>query len=222
MPALLAGKDGTAEASFATDAFTLSELLDSDGAAVIVHAGSDNYGNIPARYSSNASGAPATGPDAATLATGDAGARFGCGVVKGTTAANAGYWTVASDGGVFAFGNAPFLGSLGNTKLNAPIVGMAATPTGLGYWLVGADGGVFSFGDAVFLGSLGNTKLNAPIVGMTADTSGLGYWLLGADGGVFSFGSARFFGSEGGAPLAAGAAGLASGLGGHGYWIANR
>lgn len=37
---------------------------------------------------------------------------------------------------------------------NAPIVGMAATPTGKGYWLVAADGGVFSFGDAAFFGSL--------------------------------------------------------------------
>ena len=33
-------------------------------------------------------------------------------------------------------------------KLNKPIVGMAATPTGKGYWLVASDGGVFSFGDA--------------------------------------------------------------------------
>ena len=37
---------------------------------------------------------------------------------------------------------------------NAPIVGMAATPTGKGYWLVAADGGVFSFGDAPFLGNV--------------------------------------------------------------------
>ena len=35
---------------------------------------------------------------------------------------------------------------------NAPIVGIAATPTGKGYWLVGADGGVFAFGDATFFG----------------------------------------------------------------------
>ena len=34
------------------------------------------------------------------------------------------------------------------TTLNAPIVGIAATPDGRGYWLVGADGGVFAFGDA--------------------------------------------------------------------------
>ena len=33
-----------------------------------------------------------------------------------------GYWLVASDGGVFSFGDAPFYGSMGATPLNQPIV----------------------------------------------------------------------------------------------------
>ena len=37
-----------------------------------------------------------------------------------------GYWLVASDGGIFAFGDAVFQGSTGNIALNKPIVGMAA------------------------------------------------------------------------------------------------
>ncbi len=37
------------------------------------------------------------------------------------------------------------------SRSNAPIVGLAPTPSGNGYWLVGADGGVFSFGDAELL-----------------------------------------------------------------------
>jgi hypothetical protein len=36
------------------------------------------------------------------------------------------YWTVAADGGVFAFGNAPFLGSAADQVLDAPIVGIAS------------------------------------------------------------------------------------------------
>ncbi|MGH2689260.1 MAG: hypothetical protein ACRDKW_10710, partial [Actinomycetota bacterium] len=36
-----------------------------------------------------------------------------------------GYWLVASDGGIFAFGDAPFLGSTGALRLNRPVVGMA-------------------------------------------------------------------------------------------------
>ena len=47
-----------------------------------------------------------------------------------------GYWLVASDGGIFCFGDAKFHGSTGGIQLNKPIVGMAATPTGKGYWLV--------------------------------------------------------------------------------------
>src|SRR6185503_10578163 len=42
-----------------------------------------------------------------------------------------GYWLVASDGGIFAFADSAFFGSTGNIKLNQPIVGMSATPSGL-------------------------------------------------------------------------------------------
>ena len=62
---------------------------------------------------------------------------------------------MASDGGVFAYGDAGYYGSMGGTHLNQPIVGVASTPDGAGYWLVASDGGVFSFGDAAFYGSTG-------------------------------------------------------------------
>jgi len=52
---------------------------------------------------------------------------------------------VASDGGIFAFGDAGFHGSMGGIRLNQPVMGMAADPTTGGYWLVAADGGIFSF-----------------------------------------------------------------------------
>jgi len=54
---------------------------------------------------------------------------------------------VASDGGVFSFGDAHFQGSMGGMHLNKPVVGMAQNTVG-GYWLVASDGGVFSFGAA--------------------------------------------------------------------------
>ncbi len=76
-----------------------------------------------------------------------------------------GYWLVASDGGIFSFGDAPFFGSTGAIHLNRPVVGMAATPDGRGYWLVASDGGIFSFGDAPFFGSTGAIHLNQPVVG---------------------------------------------------------
>ncbi len=54
-------------------------------------------------------------------------------------------WLVATDGGIFSFGDAQFYGSSGATALNKPIVGMAGTPDGGGYWLVASDGGIFAF-----------------------------------------------------------------------------
>ena len=60
-----------------------------------------------------------------------------------------GYWSVASDGGIFNYGpTSSFQGSMGGQHLNAPMVGMAATPGGGGYWEVASDGGIFSFGNA--------------------------------------------------------------------------
>lgn len=102
-----------------------------------------------------------------------------------------GYLLVASDGGVFAF-DAAFLGSLGATPLNKPIVSMAVGPGG-GYVLAASDGGAFTYG-VPFAGSLGSVALVAPIVGIAADPDGTGYWMAGADGGAFAFG-APFFGS---------------------------
>ena len=104
---------------------------------------------------------------------------------------------MASDGGVFTYGDAQFYGSTGGLKLNEPIVGMAATPDGGGYWLVASDGGVFTYGDAQFYGSTGGLKLNKPVVGMAATPDGGGYWLVASDGGVFTYGDAQFYGSTG-------------------------
>jgi hypothetical protein len=71
---------------------------------------------------------------------------------------------VASDGGVFTFGDAHFYGSTGGLRLAKPIVGMALTASGKGYYLVASDGGVFTFGDAPFDGSTGTVHLAQPIV----------------------------------------------------------
>ena len=108
-----------------------------------------------------------------------------------------GYHMVASDGGVFTFGDAGFLGSAGNIVLNAPIVDMADHPSGLGYWLFASDGGVFTYGLAGFFGSAGAIKLNKPIVGGFATPSGKGYVLVASDGGIFTYGDATFHGSTG-------------------------
>jgi Cu-Zn family superoxide dismutase len=79
LPSLLVKQDGRAELVFSTDRFAVADLDDADGSAVIVHQGRDNFANIPDRYLSTTE--DVFGPDSATLATGDAGARAACGVV---------------------------------------------------------------------------------------------------------------------------------------------
>jgi hypothetical protein len=110
--------------------------------------------------------------------------------IKGiaSTPSRRGFWLYATDGGVFAFGDAQFYGSMGGRPLNSPIVSMAGTPTGRGYWQFAADGGVFAFGDAAFYGSMGGIKLNRPVTDAVPAPTGRGYYLLGSDGGVFRFG----------------------------------
>jgi hypothetical protein len=126
---------------------------------------------------------------------------------------------VASDGGIFAFGGAPFYGSTGSEPLNKPVVGMAGTPGSKGYWLAASDGGVFAFGDAQFYGSMGSKPLNQPIVGMAAAPTGGGYWLVASDGGIFAFGTAQYYGSMGGKPLNKPIVGMAAAPTGGGYWL---
>jgi Cu-Zn family superoxide dismutase len=72
MPSLLVKRNGTARLRLTTDRFTLDDLRDRDGSAVMVHAGPDNYANVPPRYAPN-------GPDQETLDTGDSGDRVACG-----------------------------------------------------------------------------------------------------------------------------------------------
>jgi hypothetical protein len=129
-----------------------------------------------------------------------------------------GYDMVASDGGVFNYGNLPFCGSTGNIVLAAPMVGIATTRDGGGYWEVASDGGIFAFDDAGYYGSMGGHPLVKPIVSMAATPNGKGYWLVASDGGIFAFGDAGFYGSMGGHPLTRPIVGMAATPDGGGYW----
>ena len=113
-----------------------------------------------------------------------------------------GYWLVASDGGIFTFGDAGFFGSTGAVHLDAPVVGMAATPDGQGYWLVASDGGIFTFGDAGYFGSApGAGDSVGGIVAMSPASNGQGYWIAGGIGAVETFGDAASDGSIAGTAL---------------------
>ena len=160
----------------------------------------------------------ASGSDSFTFKANDGTADSNTATVTINLQAGQGYWQVASDGGIFTFGNAGFFGSTGGQLLDQPVVGMAPTPTRDGYWLVAADGGIFTFGDAGFFGSTGGGLVDN-VVGMAATPSGNGYWLVGADGQVYNFGDAQFLGSMAGQTLDQPMVGMAATPSGDGYWL---
>lgn len=130
-----------------------------------------------------------------------------------------GYYLTSAQGRVFAFGSAVSYGDARGVRLQAPVVGLSATPTARGYWLVGADGGIFSYGDARFHGSVGDVRLNSPIVGMASTPAGNGYWMVAEDGGIFSFGDAAFHGSKGGSGYPDPIVAITPTPTGGGYWL---
>jgi hypothetical protein len=82
------------------------------------------------------------------------------------TPSGKGYWLVASDGGIFTFGNAPFLGSKPTSASQPGIAGIALTPTGNGYWLATTAGTLQNHGDAE--ARPGTPALAVQIVGVAA------------------------------------------------------
>lgn len=121
-----------------------------------------------------------------------------------------GYWEVGSDGSVFAFGGAPYLGGANTdarSGVGTNIVAIAATPGGGGYWLVADNGSVFAFGNAPYLGGAntlnGGAGPGTPVVGIAA-ASNTGYWEAAANGAVFAYGDASYLGGANTVPGAVG------------------
>jgi hypothetical protein len=132
-----------------------------------------------------------------------------------------GYFMVASDGGVFAFGDARFAGSCpGIGGCAGPAVAVMPDATGNGYWVVTQNGLVYTFGDALYFGAPGPQSV--PVTSAVRSPDGGGYWILFANGAIASYGDAGMFGQ----PL-----GEFGGLNpataifctsdGYGYWVAS-
>ena len=86
-----------------------------------------------------------------------------------------GYFMVASDGGVFAFGDARFAGSCpGIGGCSGAAVAVVPDASGNGYWLVTQTGNIYAFGDAPFYGAPGTRapRLHQPCAPRTAGATG--------------------------------------------------
>lgn len=85
MPVLQVNEDHSAWTRFKTDHFDVDEII---GRAVIVHVGADNFGNVPigtgaTQYTPNSTGTTNATATGLTANTGNAGARYACGVIRG-------------------------------------------------------------------------------------------------------------------------------------------
>ena len=131
-----------------------------------------------------------------------------------------GYFMVASDGGVFAFGDAHFAGSCpGIGGCAGSAVAVVPDASGNGYWVVTNTGSVYGFGDATYYGAPG--PQTSPITSAVATPSGHGYYLLDAFGQVFAHGDATPLGGlpAGAAGVMDPAAAIFDPVSGGGYWV---
>jgi len=159
------------------------------------------------------------GPAASAVSTGAAVAACTGSNPPSTAVASSasGYYVLGSDGGVFTFGGARFMGSVPGEGVHADTVLMALSADGGGYYVLGADGGVFTFGDAHYFGSVPALGVRTTAVDLKPTRTGGGYWVLTQDGRVFPFGDAPALGS-----LPAGshaAVKLVPTPSGRGYWV---
>lgn len=79
LPTIYLGADGRADVRFTVDRITPREL---PGHAVILHAGADNFGNVPVGAAPDQYTANSPAATAKTTNTGNAGDRIACGVIR--------------------------------------------------------------------------------------------------------------------------------------------
>ncbi len=131
-----------------------------------------------------------------------------------------GYFMVASDGGVFAFGDAHFAGSCpGIGGCVGAAVAVVPDATGNGYWVITKAGDVYGFGDAGYFGAPG--PQSSPVTSAVATPDGRGYYIVDGAGQVFAYGDAT---SLGGSPAGSTnvfdpATAIVATADGGGYWI---
>ena len=112
-----------------------------------------------------------------------------------------GYWLVASDGGIFSYGDAPFYGSTGGIALNRPDRGHGCDPRRQGLLAGGLRRRHLQLRRRPLLRLDRRDGPQPTHRGHGSAPDGRGYWLVASDGGIFGYGDASFYGSAGATPL---------------------
>jgi hypothetical protein len=130
-----------------------------------------------------------------------------------------GYLLVASDGGVFAFGDALFHGSCpGIGGCNGSVVAVVPDAGEAGYWVVTSTGHVYAFGNAAQVASGQPGATPGTITGATASATGHGYLIVDSRGDVYNYGDAHKYGVPP-AGLGYPIVGIVPTSTGNGYWL---
>ncbi len=184
-------------------------LVGADG-GVFSFGTSGFYGSIP-------------GLGLAPAGTSGAGKQLNAPIVGMVPSADGrGYFMVASDGGVFAFGDARFEGSCVSIGgCSGAAVGVVPDVTGNGYLLVTATGHIYVFGDDREDGEPGPPH-NEVVTSVARTFDGDGYWILFANGAVDAFGDALPLGGPSGVTGGFNPATAVFGTSdASGYWVAS-
>jgi 1-phosphatidylinositol phosphodiesterase len=128
-----------------------------------------------------------------------------------------GYFLVAPDGKVYAYGDASNAGQgvpAGTHAVSIAVKPAAVGPAGLGYWILSVNGKVSAY-NATHHGQIEAGKVTAVAIVTTLDAGG--YWILTLTGRVYTFGSAVHFGDRRNSRQVNVA--MAATPDGKGYWI---
>ncbi|MGH9021783.1 MAG: S8 family serine peptidase [Acidimicrobiia bacterium] len=174
----------------------------SAGAHRFLGRGSDAAGNVdpsPAEWAFTVGGAlstPSSGKDVSE---------------------SSGYWMLAGDGQVFAFGGAEHRGDLrgGNA------VDLEPSPLGDGYWVIDEAGRVRTYGNVRALGGLepGGLAPGEVATSLSAVPDGNGYWIFTSVGRAVPFGTAGSFGDLSASSLNGPVLDSVATSSGRGYWL---
>ena len=182
-------------------------LVASDG-GVFAFGDSGYYGSLPglgfAPAGTPGSGSKLSAPIVGMVPSSDGG----------------GYFMVSSDGGVFAFGDAQFVGSCpGIGGCQGSAVAVMPDASGHGYWVATSTGNVYAFGDAPYFGAPGIQS--SPVTSAVRTPDGGGYWILLANGTVYGYGDAEYLGGASGFGGFNPATSIYGTADGGGYWLAS-